>query len=169
MRHIARLYEITKLRCVICGGASRTESVCRGMEQVSKKTKLVAIHDAARPLVDGHTIAQALYQAAKTGAAAPAIPVKDTIKVVKKGVVVTTPDRSRLQAVQTPQCFDRDMLMGALNKALTDGIPLTDDCSAMKHLGLPVYLTEGSERNFKVTTPLDLELARLLVTESAPK
>lgn len=167
IRHICRLHEMTKVTCVVCGGADRTESVRKGMEQVSRKMKLVAIHDAARPLIDDETIAKALCKAAKTGAAAPALPVKDTIKVVKKDAVVTTPDRSKLMAVQTPQCFDKRMLMGALTKAAADGAALTDDCSAMEQMGLPVYLTEGSERNFKVTTPLDLELARLLVSRKA--
>ena len=165
IRHLCMLHGITKNTCVVCGGADRTESVRKGMEQVSKKMKLVAIHDAARPLIDEETIAKALRKAAKTGAAAPALPVKDTIKVVKKDAVVTTPDRSKLMAVQTPQCFDKRMLVGALNKAVKDQITLTDDCSAMEHMGLPVYLTPGSERNFKVTTPLDLDLARLLVTK----
>lgn len=165
VRHICRLYEIGKLTGVVSGGATRTESVQNGLAQVNKQAKLVAIHDAARPLIGQDTIAKALRKAAKTGAAAPALPVKDTIKVTKKGVVVVTPDRSRLQAVQTPQCFDKRMLRGALHKAAADQVSLTDDCSAMEHLGLPVYLTEGSERNFKVTTPLDLELARLLVQQ----
>ena len=88
--------------------------------------------------VKEETIAKALRKAAKTGAAAPALPVKDTIKVVKKDAVVTTPDRSKLMAVQTPQCFDKRMLMGALNKAVKDQITLTDDCSAMEYMGLPV-------------------------------
>ena len=162
VRHLCRLREISKLICVVPGGASRTESVCRGLAQVSQQAKLVAIHDAARPLIDQQTIARALRKAAKTGAAAPALPVKDTIKVVKRDAVVTTPERSKLMAVQTPQCFDKELLQGAFQKAQADQITLTDDCSAMEHLGLPVYLTQGAERNFKVTTPLDLELARLL-------
>lgn len=167
IRHICRLHDITKLKCVTCGGADRTASVRNGLDQVTKSMKLVAIHDAARPLIDELTIAKALRKAAKTGAAAPALPVKDTIKVVKKDVVLTTPDRSKLMAVQTPQCFDKRMLIGALNKAAADQITLTDDCSALEHMGLPVFMTEGSERNFKVTTPLDLDLARLLVDQTA--
>lgn len=165
VRHICRLYEITKLNCVVSGGDSRAESVKNGAAKVSKETRLVAIHDAARPLIDQQTITLALRKAAKTGAAAPALPVKDTVKVVNKDTVVTTPDRSKLMSVQTPQCFDRDMLSAALTKAQIDKIALTDDCSAMEHLGLPVYLTSGSERNFKITTPLDLDFARILVSQ----
>lgn len=158
-------YQITKVRVVIQGGDTRTESVQCGLDHLSKEIRLVAIHDAARPLIEPAVIEEALAVAGKTGAAAPALPVKDTIKVCKGDKVVCTPDRSKLRAVQTPQCFDCDLLRGALQKAKKDGISLTDDCSAMEHLGMRVHMTAGSERNFKVTTPLDLQLARLLLEQ----
>ena len=99
------------------------------------------------------------------GAAAPGIPVKDTIKVVAGGIIKETPDRAALQAVQTPQVFDFDLLRGALKKAEKDGAALTDDCSAVERLGMSVKMVEGDERNIKVTTPMDLKIAKLLLEE----
>ena len=98
-------------------------------------------------------------------AAAPGIPVKDTIKTVRGGVVVNTPDRAALQAVQTPQVFDIDLIRGALRQAIDEDAPITDDCSAVERLGMSVKMVEGDERNIKVTTPMDLKIAELLLEE----
>ena len=97
--------------------------------------------------------------------AAPAVPVKDTIKVVAGGIVKETPDRSALQAVQTPQVFDLDLLKGALAKARMEDAAITDDCSAVELLGMSVKIVEGDERNIKVTTPMDLKIAELLLED----
>ena len=101
------------------------------------------------------------------GAAAPAIPVKDTIKVVRGGIVKETPDRAALQAVQTPQVFDFDLLRGALKQAKEEGAAITDDCSAVERLGMSVKIVEGDEKNIKITTPLDLKIAELFLQEEA--
>lgn len=161
MSRVCVAYE--KVHIVVSGGASRTESVQKGLAAVSEGTQLVAVHDGARPLVPAEVITKAVAKAAKFGAAAPAIPVKDTIKVSESGAVDATPRRETLFAVQTPQVFDADLLRGALQNALEKGIPLTDDCSAVEALGMSVQLTEGSEENIKITTPLDLELAEAIV------
>ena len=99
------------------------------------------------------------------GAAAPAVPVKDTIKTVQGGVVINTPDRAALQAVQTPQVFDIDLIRGALKQAIDEDAPITDDCSAVERLGMSVKIVEGDERNIKVTTPMDLKIAEMLLEE----
>ena len=127
--------------------------------------KLIAIHDAARPFASENLIRTVILKAAETGAAAPAVPVKDTVKVAHNGVVESTPDRATLFAVQTPQVFDADLIRAALQKAMDDGAEITDDCSAVERLGMKVSLTEGEERNFKLTTPADLALAELLTSE----
>ena len=155
-----------KVKAVVAGGASRQESVSLGTNALSKKVKLVAIQDGARPLISNAVIDRTVRAAHTYGAAAPAIPVKDTIKVVKGGVVINTPDRSTLQAVQTPQVFDFDLLRGALKKAERDGSAVTDDCSAVELMGMSVKIVEGDERNIKVTTPLDLAIAKLLLEEN---
>ena len=155
----------TKIRSVVQGGSSRQESVKLGLLAFSKDVRLAAVHDGARPLVSGELIDKVIRAAHSYGAAAPAIPVKDTIKVFEGGFIAATPDRSTLRAVQTPQVMDRDLLLGALEKAEQEGTALTDDCSAVEHIGMRVRLVEGEERNLKVTTPLDLKIAELLLEE----
>ena len=152
-----------KVKAVVCGGKSRQESVELGLSALSNKVKLVAVQDGARPLITHAVIDRTIRAAHSYGAAAPAIPVKDTIKVVNGGVVSSTPDRKTLQAVQTPQVFDLALLKGALKKAKQDGAEVTDDCSAVELMGMSVKIVEGDERNIKVTTPLDLAVAKLLL------
>ena len=154
-----------KVKAVVAGGASRQESVSLGLNALSDKVKLAAIHDGARPLITWQVIDRAVRAANSYGAAAPAIPVKDTIKEVRGGIVKETPDRSALQAVQTPQVFDRALLKGALTKAFQENAQITDDCSAVERLGMSVKIVEGDERNIKVTTPLDLKIAELFLEE----
>ena len=154
-----------KVQAVVAGGASRQESVGLGLNSLSKQVKLVAIQDGARPLITQAVIDRTVRAAHTYNAAAPAIPVKDTIKVVKGGVVIATPDRATLQAVQTPQIFDLSLLRGALKKAEEDGAAVTDDCSAVELLGMSIKIVEGDERNIKVTTPMDLKIAELLLEE----
>ena len=160
-------HEFDKLRAVIIGGNTRQESVERGLSALSGNMKLVAVQDGARPLITWEVIDRTVRAANTYGAAAPAIPVKDTIKVVQGSVVGETPDRSTLQAVQTPQVFDVDLLRGALQKAEEDEAAVTDDCSAVERLGMSVKIVEGDERNIKVTTPMDLKIAQLLLEEMA--
>ena len=157
--------EMPKVKAVVCGGKSRQESVGRGLNALSDKVKLAAIHDGARPLITWQVIDRAVRAANTYGAAAPAIPVKDTIKVVEGRVVKNTPDRATLFAVQTPQVFDFDLLRGALKKAELDGAAVTDDCSAVERMGMSVKIVEGDERNIKVTTPMDLKIAEILLEE----
>ena len=152
-----------KVRIVVPGGESRQESVMHGLKAVPEGTELVAVHDGARPLVPPEVITKAILKAAKFGAAAPAIPVKDTIKVSKTGGVDETPDRSTLFAVQTPQVFFTAQITQALQAAIAKGIALTDDCSAMEAAGKPVRLTAGSEENLKITVPSDLALAEAIL------
>ena len=154
-----------KVTAVVTGGSSRQESVSYGMNALSEKCELAAIQDGARPLVTWQLIDRVVRAAHAHHAAIPVIPVKDTIKVSNSALVVSTPDRSTLRAVQTPQVFDFDLLRGALKKAAEDGAEVTDDCSAVELLGMSVRTVEGDERNLKVTTPLDLKLAEMLMEE----
>lgn len=157
--------DMEKVRAVVAGGASRQESVHLGLNALSDKVKLAAVHDGARPLVTWQVIDRAIRAANTYGAAAPAVPVKDTIKVVAGGLVKETPDRAGLMAVQTPQVFDFDLLRGALKQAREDEALLTDDCSAVERMGVGVKIVEGDETNIKVTTPMDLKIAELLLEE----
>ena len=153
-----------KVRAVIAGGDTRQASVQLGLAAL-EGVSLVAVQDGARPFATPQLIDRVVRAAHTYGAAAPAIGVKDTVKVAKGGVVVRTPDRSSLFAVQTPQVFDFDLLRGALSQAEKDGAAVTDDCSAVERLGMRIRLVEGEERNLKVTTRQDLLLARAMVQE----
>lgn len=154
-----------KVSCVVAGGATRTESVLSGIGALSKGIKLVAVHDGARPFVSWEVIDRTVRAANTYGAAAPGVPVKDTVKVVKGGLVDHTPDRADLQAIQTPQVFDRDILMGALHSAEEKGYLVTDDCSAVEKIGMSVKIVIGDERNLKITTPLDLVIGECLLED----
>ena len=158
--------DMKKVAAVVAGGKSRQESVHLGLNALPKGTKLAAVHDGARPLISWQVIDRVVRAANTYGAAAPAIPVKDTIKVVEGRLVKETPDRSSLMAVQTPQVFDFDLLRGALRKAEEDGAQVTDDCSAVERTGMRIKIVEGDERNLKVTTPMDLKIAELLLEET---
>lgn len=142
---------------VVAGGETRADSVRHGLEVASGE--LVAIHDAARPFVSQDVITAALQAAAQTGAAAPAVPVKDTIKVADAdGRVQNTPDRATLYAVQTPQCFSRKLYLEALERVTGEKAHLvTDDCSLFELAGFPVTLTQGDYENYKITTKEDLQ------------
>ena len=155
----------SKVKAVAVGGADRPESVRKGLACLSDKMRMAAIHDGARPLITNAVIDRAVRAAQRYGAAAPGVPVKDTIKIVQKGLVESTLDRSTLQAIQTPQVFDRDLLIGALEKAKNTGAVITDDCSAVELLGMSVKIVEGDEGNIKVTTPIDLKIAASLLEE----
>ena len=157
--------KMDKVKAVVVGGKSRQESVGLGLNALSRDVKLAAIHDGARPLITQAVIDRTVRAAHTYGAAAPAVPVKDTIKVVKSGLVMATPDRANLRAVQTPQVFDFDLLRGALKKAAEENAAVTDDCSAVERLGMSVKIVEGEESNLKITTPLDLRIAEMLLEE----
>lgn len=154
-----------KVKAVVVGGSNRTESVNAGLNALSRHAGLVAVHDGARPLITEEVIDRTVRAANTYAAAAPAVAVKDTIKVVQGGVVRATPDRSKLYAVQTPQVFDYDLLRAALKKAQKDGTQVTDDCSAAERMGMSVKIVEGDEHNLKVTTPVDLRVAKMLLEE----
>ena len=162
---LCRTYGIAKPVRIVRGGATRAESVLCAALEVAGKAKLLAVHDGDRPLATPELIDRVVARAAQCAAAAPAVSVKDTVKEIRGEVVVHTLNRSVLRAIQTPQVFSADLLKAALQSALQSGAPITDDCSAVERLGKVVYLTEGSEENLKITTPLDLCLAEAILTE----
>ena len=115
----------------------------------------------ARPLVTTELIDAVCEKAYDFQCATAAVPVKDTIKVVRDGLVVETPERASLYAVQTPQATDIDLLKGALVDALRQGVEVTDDCAAVERLHLQPAIVPGYYENIKITTPEDLEIAQL--------
>ena len=164
--HLCHTYGITKCTKVVRGGETRVHSVFLAAMEASAETTLLAVQDGARPMVTPEVIDRVVAAATRCGAAAPAVPVKDTIKVVKDGGAVDqTLDRSSLRAVQTPQVFEASLLKAALQSALDDKAAVTDDCSAVERLGKVVFLVEGEEENLKITTPMDLLLAEAILRE----
>ena len=144
---LCRTYGISKCIKVVRGGERRVHSV------------MLAALEASPDLID-----KVVHAAANCGAAAPAVPVKDTVKTVRSdGAVEKTLEREALRAVQTPQVFEADLLKAALQAALEQNVPITDDCSAVERLGKVVYLVEGDEQNLKITTPTDMILAEALL------
>lgn len=154
---------LRKVRKIVVGGESRTASVLAGIREADPAAEVIAVHDGARPLVTEELIDQTVSKAMECGAAAPAVPVKDTVKVAKNGIVESTPDRSQLFSIQTPQVFEHGLILGALEKAMADGIGLTDDCGAVERLGMKVCLIDGSYENIKLTTPEDMALAEAIL------
>ena len=149
---------------VVQGGATRADSVHNGL--AAAKGQLVAIHDAARPFASREVITQVLQAAAKTGAAAPAVPVKDTIKVVgTDGIVTATPERSTLMAVQTPQIFTAELLKQAYAQLAAHPAAVTDDASVVELMGHKVATALGRYENIKITTPEDLLFAENLLAQ----
>lgn len=149
------LYPLDKPLVVVRGGATRAHSVVQGVRAC--REDLVAIHDGARPFVSPGLIGRTIEAAAQSGAAAPGVPVKDTIKVEWAGQVQETLDRSRLRGVQTPQVFERKRYLAAFDRLQEEELPaVTDDCMVLEMAGLPVQLVEGEYENYKITTPEDL-------------
>jgi 2-C-methyl-D-erythritol 4-phosphate cytidylyltransferase len=144
---------------VVAGGARRRDSVARGLEALPSGTAIVLVHDAARPLVSPELVARVLAAASLCPAVVPAVPLSDTVKRVRGDLVLETLDRDTLVAVQTPQAFRRDLLRRALE---TDGSDATDEAALVERLE-EVRTVAGDPRNLKVTSPLDLEIARALL------
>ncbi len=147
---------------VVAGGVRRRDSVAAGLAACS--SRWVAVHDAARVFVPPRLFLEGLGAAARTGAAIPVVPLKDTVKHVVDGVVRATIDRARHAAVQTPQVFRRDLLDRALARTDED---VTDEATLVERLGVEVATYPGDERNFKVTTPHDFALAAWLIQHEA--
>ncbi len=149
----------------VIGGNTRQQSVKNAVKSIDN-ADLVIIHDGARPLVKQSDIEAAIEAAKNCGAAAVGVPVKDTIKVVNKdNIIVDTPERSTLYAVQTPQIFDYQTFKKALEKVEADGMDFTDDCRLIEYSGGCVKMVAGSYSNIKITTPEDIAVAESIINK----
>lgn len=153
-----------KVTDIVAGGNCRQASVACGMSRVPDDASVVLIHDGARPFVSNDCILRVIEAAKKYSAAAPAVKLKDTVKYVRQdGLVVSTPNRDSLAAVQTPQGFKADLYREALRKFSDELDSFTDDCSLIERMGSTVYTVAGEYSNFKITTSDDLKYAEFLV------
>lgn len=155
--------KLNKCKTIVSGGNTRQESVTNGLRAVSSETKLVAIHDGARPLVKPEHISSVIKDASVFGGATLGVPVKDTIKVVNDGLIVDTPYRPHLYITQTPQVFKKSIYFEALDFALEHELDFTDDCQLAEAIGCKVCMTTGDYTNIKITTPEDIFIARMLL------
>ncbi len=150
---------------VVAGGSERTDSVKNALA-IAGSDGYIAVHDGARPFAGQEVFERTLKAAQKTGAAIAAVPVKNTIKVIDGGgYVESTPQRSTLQAVQTPQIFKAELLQRAYSSENLQGAAVTDDASLVERLGVKVAVAEGSYENIKITTPEDLLLAEKICAD----
>ncbi|OGL25085.1 MAG: 2-C-methyl-D-erythritol 4-phosphate cytidylyltransferase [Candidatus Rokubacteria bacterium RIFCSPLOWO2_12_FULL_73_47] len=145
---------------VVAGGRTRQESVWLGLQAVPAGVNVVVVHDAVRPLITRRLVDDVVRAAREAGAAVCALPIAETVKRVRDGLVEATLDRAELWAVQTPQAFRADLLRGAHERARRDGIVGTDDAMLVERLGHPVRVVAGLPGNIKITTPEDLRRAR---------
>ena len=168
LREIVGRCAFQKVRDIVAGGQHRQDSVGAGLRQVSAECEYVAVHDAARPLVQPAQI-QLVYDAARAhGAASLAAPVADTLKRATDQLVVCgSVDRERLFLMQTPQIFARELLLDAYVEVKAKSLAITDEVSAVENLGRNVVLVPNNEFNFKITFPADLALAELVQRQRA--
>lgn len=148
------------------GGTTRQQSVKRGLDKVDADAELIAIHDAARPFVSSELIDRCVEAAYERGAVALGLPVRDTIKIVSSEQwVQSTPERSSLWEIQTPQVFRAPLILEAHNRAARQEVQATDDAVLLERMGIPVYVIEGERTNFKITLPDDLVFAEALIRD----
>lgn len=152
---------------VVEGGKERQDSISNALQELSADVDMVAIHDAVRPFIRTEDIRNCLAVAQKSGACIVAIPVKDSIKKVSADNLITdTPKRADLWQAQTPQIFKVELIRDAYKFARDQGCVGTDDASIVEYFGEAVGIVEGDRQNFKITYPLDLKLAELLLDKA---
>ena len=154
------MFGISKLRAIVPGGKERQDSVMAGLKSVDSDTRIVVVHDGARPCVKSDTISEVVKMARRGGAAVVGRRIWDTVKFVEKGALVDhTEDRTKLWAVQTPQAFAVQTLKKAYAKVVEEKKVVTDDAAAVELLGEPVKIFESNAVNIKITTVEDLQVA----------
>ena len=159
-------YSIEKVKAVVRGGEQRQDSVANALQSLPENTEIVAIHDGGRPLIKPDLINKFLDELDDFDGVIPAVVPTDTIKQATGGFVEKTLNRQDLRAAQTPQIFKRKPLFESYLKATEEGFYGTDDASLLEKYGYKVKITEGSYDNIKVTTPADLALAEVLLSEN---
>ena len=160
---VIKPYGLRKVTSIVAGGKERQDSVYCGLKALPIECKTVVVHDGARPLITSAVIEHGLKTLDKQGVVV-GVPTKDTIKRVdEQGIVVETPKRSALWSVQTPQIFDKNMIVSSYIKAMSEGFVGTDDASMVEYCGGQIKMVMGDYENIKITTPEDLPLAEAIL------
>jgi len=160
---IVKNSSLKKVIAVCEGGRERQDSVSAGLKALPPEVKVVVVHDAVRPFVSPGLINKVVAVARKKGAAVAVVPVRDTVKKISKGRVVSTIDRRQVWLVQTPQAFRTRIIRRAHEKASGDGFYGTDDAGLVERLGVPVMVVEGDTGNIKLTEPRDFVLGEAIL------
>lgn len=164
IKNLAKINDITKVIGIIAGGSTRQQSVAKGIDMISNDTDYIAIHDGARPLITPSDINSVINNAIKYKSSALGVYVKDTIKIINEnGFIESTPDRSKLITIYTPQVFEFALYKKAMKRAKEENKDYTDDCQLIESLGEKVYVTQGSATNIKLTTPDDIIIAESIL------
>jgi len=156
-----------KVSMLVRGGATRQASVHNALKSAAPGFDIILVHDGARPLVDGGIIEAAVRGAVRFQAVVPVVKLKDTIKEIADGVIIKTPKRETLRAIQTPQAFRTDILLGAFEAAASESFTGTDEASLVERAGHAVRIVEGSDENIKITTPEDMLMAESILKKRA--
>jgi len=158
IKAIVLKYNFSKVTAVVDGGDTRAQSIKNSVMASSDKTDFFAIHDGARPLITSRVIDETIFYATKYRAAVAGVPVKDTIKVVDSGFITNTPERSTLWAVHTPQIFEKNLYLDAIENSKNCKTEITDDSMLVEMLGVKVFMVNDEYSNIKITTPDDLSI-----------
>lgn len=166
---LSKKYNFKKIKAIISGGEERQDSAYNALKHLEKefgknKKAVVIFHNGANPFVAKQEISQSIREAKKHGACVVAHPTKDTVKEVNgRGFVIKTLERKKLWNMQTPQAICFNLALKAFSKASRDNFLGTDDVSLVERLGKKAKVIQGSSNNFKITTPLDMELAKIII------
>ena len=160
----ARVFGISKLKTIVKGGDTRAESVLSAKREVSNECDLVMIHDGARPFVTERIIDETVKKAEEYGAAACGVKPKCTLKSVDdRGFITDTVDREETVEIQTPQVFTKELFDSMYSFDTESLKAATDDCILAEKCGVKIFVTEGSYKNIKITTPEDMEIAKIFL------
>lgn len=163
-RGLVRLFGFAKVKRIVAGESQRQGSVMNGLKQIPDDVEIISVHDGARPCVTSILISETIKAARKHGSGVAAVKITDTVKDVKKGLIVTkTVDRTGLWCAQTPQTFDRDLLMKAFSVVKRKKLTVTDEASAVQLVSKDIRLIPAPWSNIKITTADDLAFAAALL------
>jgi 2-C-methyl-D-erythritol 4-phosphate cytidylyltransferase len=156
-------YEISKVFRIVEGGKERQDSVYNGLQVLPEGTKVIAVHDGARPLIFPDLIESSLSRLKGWDGVVVGVPTKDTLKLVKGEKVIETLNRQGVWQIQSPQVFFVDLLIKAYQEAHKEGFYGTDDAVLMERMGYKIRIIMGSYENIKITTPEDVVVAEAIL------
>ncbi|MBU1319276.1 MAG: 2-C-methyl-D-erythritol 4-phosphate cytidylyltransferase [candidate division Zixibacteria bacterium] len=160
-------YEISKVRKIVPGKETRFESIAAVLESLPASCEIVVIHDGVRPMVRPEVISRGIAVCRDESAVVCALRATDAVKRVENNYILATLDKERMYLAQTPQFFERELILNSYRKIAASGVTFSDDSYVVEAAGYKVRIIDGDEANMKITTPRDLELMRFLLASEA--